>query len=85
MIRALTWEADGTRYRLVVWAVDGRGIGVAWPDARWSVGDLSPHAPPGVGWLQSQGLREADARNVTAALGSVWAELTGAASSSTAL
>jgi len=75
MTRPLTWEADGTRYRLVVWRLDGRGIGVAWPDTRWSVGDLSAHAAPNPAWLQSQGLRKADARNVAAALESVWDEL----------
>jgi hypothetical protein len=78
MVRALTWEADGTRYRLVVWAVEGRGIGVAWPDVRWSVGDLSAHAAPSGEWLASQGLGEVDARNVAAALETVWSDLTGA-------
>lgn len=51
MIQRLTWEADGTRYRLVVWVLDG----------------LNAHG------LQSA----ADARNVAAALASVWGTLTG--------
>jgi len=70
--RTVDHEGSGTRYRLVLWG-DGPGIrGVAWPDARWSVGDLSAHAPPDPGWLASCGLSEADAAEVASVLAREW-------------
>ena len=65
-------EGRGTRYRLVLWSA-GPGVrGVAWPDARWSIGDLSQHAPPDPGWLASMGLREGDAAEIAGVLEREW-------------
>jgi hypothetical protein len=71
-----TVETGGGRYALVAWRGSRGGIGVAWPDGRWSVADLSVHAPPEAGWLEEQGLLPADARAVAAALAERWAALT---------
>lgn len=73
-VRAWTVEHEGrgTRYRLVLWG-DGPGVrGVAWPDARWSIGDLSQHAPPDPGWLASCGLLEGDAEEIASVLEAEW-------------
>jgi hypothetical protein len=73
-VRAWTVEHEGrgTRYRLVLWS-DGPGVrGVAWPDARWSIGDLSHHAPPAAGWLASCGLMEGDAEEIAGVLEREW-------------
>jgi hypothetical protein len=76
VLLTVTREARGTRYRLVLWTVDG-SPGVAWPDARWSVGDLSRHAAPHAGWLESTGLLEADAVTVAEILAENWPRLVG--------
>lgn len=76
------WRLDfaegGTCYRLVVWrqGPPGASVGVAWPDVRWSVGDLSAHAAPNAGWLTEHGLRAGDARVVAGALTEVWPVVT---------
>lgn len=65
-------DARGTSYRVTVWRSPGGSLGAAWPDARWSVGDLSPHAPPGVEWLREQGIRAGDAPGLAAAIARAW-------------
>lgn len=65
-------DAAGTSYRVIAWRTSAGSIGAAWPDARWSVGDLSPHAPPAVEWLRSQGVRAGDAPGLAAAVARAW-------------
>lgn len=78
MLVEWTVETGGGRYALVAWwaGQPGGGIGVAWPDGRWSVGSLSPHAAPEAGWLEEHGLLPADARAVAEALAARWGSLT---------
>lgn len=69
----VTHEGRGTRYRLVLYSDGAPGVrGVAWPDSRWSIGDLSTHGPPAAGWLASMGLREGDAEEIAAVLAREW-------------
>ena len=65
-------DTAGTAYRVIVWRTAAGSIGAAWPDARWAVGDLSAHAPPGVEWLRSQGVRAGDAPGLAAAIARAW-------------
>lgn len=67
----------GTRYRVTCWRTAGGSIGASWPDAHWAVGDLSPHAPPGVEWLREHGLRAGDAPGVALAIARAWPRLVG--------
>lgn len=67
----------GTRYRVTCWRSSDGSIGASWPDARWSVGDLSPHAPPSVEWLCEHGLRPGDAPGVAKAIAVSWPRLVG--------
>jgi hypothetical protein len=73
----LEGTARGTAYRLVTWRTPSGAVGVAWPEGRWSVGDLSPHGPPAAGWLAEHGLRRADADAVAATLAAGWARVAG--------
>jgi len=65
-------DTAGTAYRVICWRTAAGSIGAAWPDARWAVGDLSAHAPPGVEWLRSQGVRAGDAPGLAAAIARAW-------------
>lgn len=67
----------GTRYRVICWRTAGGSIGASWPDSHWAVGDLSPHAPPGVEWLCEHGLRPGDAPGVAKAIAVSWPRLVG--------
>jgi hypothetical protein len=48
-----------------MWLNHRRGtFGIAWPDQRWSVGDLANCGPWLAGWLCGQGLGEVDAEAI---------------------
>lgn len=66
--------ARGTRYLLTLWR-DRRGVGVAWPDAGWSVGALG--SKPAAGWLEEHGLSAADAHAVAELVGAAWHRVAG--------
>ena len=72
----LEGTARATAYRLVTWRTPS-GVGVAWPEGRWSVGDLSAHGPPAAGWLAEHGLLRADADAVASILAAGWARVAG--------
>jgi predicted transcriptional regulator len=67
-------SARGTRYLLTLWR-DRRGVGVAWPDAGWSVGALGSR--PAAGWLEEHGLNAADAHAVAELVGAAWHRVAG--------
>ena len=71
-------ERRGTRYALAIWLDHRRGTGgIAWPDMRWSVGDLADCGPWLDGWLTGQGLGEVDADTVAEVAVAAWLVLAG--------
>lgn len=75
---AVTVDRRGTCYALVIWLDHLRGKGgIAWPDQRWSVGDLADCGPWLDGWLSGQGLREADAETIAEVALVAWLALAG--------
>jgi hypothetical protein len=66
-------------YRLVTWCTSS-GMGVAWPDGRWSMDGLPPppdDEPPSAEGLEARGLKRADAEAVAYILAAGWDRVAG--------
>jgi hypothetical protein len=73
------FDAEGTRFYVVVTSGGRNGIVVALPDFKWSQ-SMSDHRAPSASWLRSQGFKnKVDAESLSTWLTANWTKLIGSA------